>query len=275
MIPKIIVDGACDTGKVVDAWTDVTRVPLYISVNGKDFFDDGSLDTVDLIQNIKEDESIAKTAAASPGSFMEAVGNSMEAFIVTCSSKLSSTYSNAVFAAKELMEEGKKIHVFDSWSEGPAEVSLVEKIRQWISEKVDFDEIVCRGEEFRNKLHTFFVLEDLSTLTKSGRMPKLAVKAASLLSIVPICAGDEGTIAIRDLRRGINSAIKCLVSHIINANIDFSERTLYISHVNNLPRAEKVREMVRGHNLFHKIEICEAGGITTVYANQGGIVVAF
>ena len=52
-------------------------------------------------------------------------------------------------------------------------------------------------------------------------------------------------------------------------------RTLAICHCNCLERAFQVKTWVEAKCRFSDILILEAGGITTVYANDGGIVVAY
>ena len=52
-------------------------------------------------------------------------------------------------------------------------------------------------------------------------------------------------------------------------------RTLAICHCNCLERAFQVRDMVEAKCRFAAIHILEAGGITTVYADDGGIVAAY
>ena len=46
-------------------------------------------------------------------------------------------------------------------------------------------------------------------------------------------------------------------------------------HCNCLERAFQVKSWVEEKCRFAKVLILEAGGITTVYANDGGIVVAY
>ena len=52
-------------------------------------------------------------------------------------------------------------------------------------------------------------------------------------------------------------------------------RTLAICHCNCLERAFQVKAMVEAKCKFAHVLITEAGGITSVYAYDGGIVVAY
>ena len=48
-----------------------------------------------------------------------------------------------------------------------------------------------------------------------------------------------------------------------------------ISHCNCLERAFALKEQIEAKCQFQQVLILEAGGITTVYANDGGVVVAY
>jgi len=48
-----------------------------------------------------------------------------------------------------------------------------------------------------------------------------------------------------------------------------------ITHCNNLSLAEKLKEMIETRYSFKEILIVATRGISSVYANEGGIVMAF
>ena len=56
---------------------------------------------------------------------------------------------------------------------------------------------------------------------------------------------------------------------------DHEGRTLAVCHCNCLERAFALKEQIEAKCQFQQVLILEAGGITTVYANDGGVVVAY
>jgi fatty acid-binding protein DegV len=58
-------------------------------------------------------------------------------------------------------------------------------------------------------------------------------------------------------------------------NVDYENTTLGITHVNALDKAQNLKENILKKYPFKEIMIFEARGISTVYADDGGIVVAF
>ena len=61
----------------------------------------------------------------------------------------------------------------------------------------------------------------------------------------------------------------------IAADPDHKGRTVAISHCNNVERAFQVKQQIQEKCQAGQVLILDAGGITTVYANDGGIVVAY
>lgn len=272
----LIADSSADLNPALTERLNVRHVPFPINVGGKEYLDDGSMDIPEFIQTVKASSEAAKTAAPPPAGFEAAMEDAEESFIVTISSKLSTTYVNACLAAREVMEKGlRRVHVFDSRSASVGETAVCAKLREWMDAGLGFDEIVRRGEAFIESLHTYFVLEDLSTLVKAGRIPKLAGKLAKRLSIVPVCAGIQGEIKVHEIKRGVKSALNRMSAAIGESLKDFSDRTLYIAHVNCPERAEEVRGLVLEKANFADCQIVAARGLSTTYANDGGIIVAY
>ena len=58
-------------------------------------------------------------------------------------------------------------------------------------------------------------------------------------------------------------------------NIDFENTVLGITHVNCLEKAEKLRDAIKSKYNFKDIKIFSSAGLSTVYADDGGIVIAF
>ena len=56
---------------------------------------------------------------------------------------------------------------------------------------------------------------------------------------------------------------------------DFEKRTLVVAHCNNPERGASFAEDVRKRYPFARIELVDMGMLSTIYADDGGIVVAF
>lgn len=271
----IICDSSCDLNDELLQESHIIRAPYTINCGGNEYIDDDNIDIAALLKDIDESSLPAQTAAVSPARFIQAVGDASQAFIITITGKLSSSYNNACLAAKELREEGRKIHVIDSKAAGAGETAVAMKVKELIDDGFTFEQIVEKEEEIIKDSHILFVLDDYSTLVKSGRLPRLAGRILTTLTIRPLAYGSNGVIELSGIARGMSSAIRKMADRIAKEKIDFSSRNLYISYVENKERALEVKDRILQKAPFKKVHIMEGSGLVTTYANRGGILVGF
>lgn len=97
---------------------------------------------------------------------------------------------------------------------------------------------------------------------------------ASALKIKPVMgATQEGTICQLDQARGMNKALVKMVEHIQEVTTDSVNRTLAISHCNCAQRAQMLKEALEEKMNLKKILVLDTAGVSSMYANDGGIIV--
>jgi len=278
MNAKIIADSCCDLTEDMKKELNAVTVPLLINVGNQTIVDDETLDVKYLLKTISESKEAAKTNCPSPEEFLKRFRESAVSFCVTLSSKLSGSHNSAL-VAKELLEEedkSKKVHVFDSLSASAGEVLVVLKIKEFIDKNLDFDTIVDKVTTFISGMKTYFVLDNLETLIKNGRIKKLAGLIAAALNLRPIMGSDgHGNIKLYEKIRGTQKALIRLADMIGEQCENLKERILVIAHCNNEKRANFFKQEVKKRHNFKDIIIVETRGISTVYANDGGLVIAY
>ena len=279
---KIIADSCCDYVQAgEDILSFVTRVPLSIDLDGKTFVDNAELNSSALLAAMAQSPTAPRSACPSPMAFAEACeGPEQDVYIVTLSARVSGTYDsacNGMEMAKAAHPE-KNIHIFNSRSAAAGEVAICLKIQELARQGVAFPEVVRQGEEYISSMTTDFVLEDLDVFRKNGRLNHLQAIATSALRIKLVMgASPEGTIVVRAKGLGMNRALTALIDHVksICASQGCEGRRLVITHCNCLERAEEVRDRILACCPFPETLICRPSGISTMYANDGGIVLAF
>ncbi len=103
---------------------------------------------------------------------------------------------------------------------------------------MSFDDTVACVEDYISQQHTFFVLETLETLRKSGRLSNLKAIIASTLNIKPVMGStDEGEICQLGQSRGMSKALDKMVSCMQEVTKNCEEKVLAISHCNCAERA--------------------------------------
>jgi DegV family protein with EDD domain len=194
---------------------------------------------------------------------------------VTISSKLSGSYNSAILG-KDIYEEEigeKDIYVVDSLSACCGESQIVLKLIELEEEGLPYEEIVRRITEYRDGLLTYFVLDSLETLRKNGRLSGMKALVASTLSIKPICMGDRGNIIQRGQGIGMKKALVKMTDLVAKECKDTENKRLMITHCNCYERAMVVRDLILSKAKFRDCIVVDAAGCSTMYSNDGGIVV--
>ena len=275
---KIVADSSCDLNEDLKKELGVTLVPLTLEVGSNVFRDDENLDVKSMLKEMAACPTPPRTACPSPSDFIKAYEGEDSVFVVTLSSNLSGTYESAMLAKKMFLEKAgdKFIHVFDSFSASIAETLISIKIFELAKKKCDDLQIVEKVNEYINSMKTLFLLESLDNLIKNGRMSRVKGGIATLLNIKPVMgATDDGHIKLVESVRGYRRAFMRFVDIIGEQGEKLEDKVIGIAHCNCLERAEEFKKELLKKYKFKDIIIVEAAGLTSVYANQGGIIVAF
>lgn len=275
---RIALDSGGELTDELAGHEEYVMVPLTLTVNGVHIVDDGQMSQIELVRRIAEDPDCPKTACPSPEAYLKAFECDAEhIYAVTLSGALSGSYQSAFVARNMYLEDhpDAKIHVFNSISASVGEGLTVLKITELEEKGLPFEEIVEETEKFIRSKNTFFVLDNLETLRKNGRLSGMKALAAAVLKIKPICYGTvEGTIGQLDQARGMGKAIVKMVNYIVERTPDPEKRILGISYCNCPDRAEIVKEELLKRMRVRDVVMLPTGGLSTIYANDGGIIVA-
>lgn len=275
---KIVVDSCCDLTPQMRKDPCFVKVPLSIHANGSVFVDDDTLDQADLLWSMRQSEDAPSTACPSPQAYLDAFqGEAEDVYVVTLSALLSGSHNSAVQARVLLEEEEpeRNVHVFNSCSASSGEVLTALKIRELASSGMPFKKVVREVEQYICQMQTLFVLESLENLRKNGRLTKLqAVVTGALRIKLLMGATPQGEICKLGQALTMKQALGKLVDRMA-ADPDHQGRVAAVCHCNCLERAFALKEQIEAKCQFQQVLILEAGGITTVYANDGGVVVAY
>lgn len=276
---KIVIDSCGELPEDMKADGHFCNVPLEIEIDGYHIKDDETFNQLDFLRRVKESIHGPKSACPSPESFMSAFeGEAEHVYVVTLSGKLSGSYNSAVLAAdlyKEEHKEQKQIYVFNSRSASIGETLIGLKVQEYEEAGYSFEEVIQKTEAYISEMNTFFVLETLETLRKAGRLSNLKAFVANTLNIKPVMgATKEGTIQQLGQARGMKKALSKMVEDMLAKTRDCEHKILAISHCNCPERAEFVKNTIEKLAHFKRIVIVNTAGISSMYANDGGIIIA-
>ncbi len=275
---KIVIDSC---GELVEKWKDspaVERASLTLTVDDEDIIDDDTFDQAYFLKRVAESPNCPKSSCPSPERYMSAYDCEAEhVYAVTLSSELSGSYNSAVLGMNLLKEThpDKKIHVFNSRSASVGQTLIALKIEECEEQGMEFEEVVKTVDAYISEQNTYFVLETLETLRKNGRLSNLKAFVATALKIKPVMGSTpEGTIVQLDQARGMNKAVMKMVDYVVERTPNPAEKVLGISHCNCPARAQAVKEAILERIPVKDVVVLDTAGVSSMYANDGGIIIA-
>lgn len=274
---KIIVDSCGEFTERLKKDEHFVSVPLQLQVDEHIIVDDDTFNQAEFLRIVEESPNCPKSSCPSPERYMQEYSDEAEnIYAVTLSSQLSGSYNSAVLGKNLYHEEKgeKNIHVFDSKSASIGETLIALKTEECEKSGMSFSDIIKVVEEYIEGLNTYFVLESLETLRKNGRLSNLKAFVAGALNIKPVMgATKEGTICQLGQARGINKALDKMINLIVEQVKDSENKILAISHCNCCERALMVKDELLKRCKFKDVILCDTAGISSLYANDGGIIV--
>ena len=275
---KVVIDSC---GELLDEWKQDPRfesVALTLSVDGVNIIDDETFDQADFLKRVAECPECPKSACPSPERYMRAFDCEAEhVYAVTLSAELSGSYNSAVLGKNLLQEDhpDRQIHIFNSKSASVGQTLIAMKIQECEEAGLPFEQVIETVDAYIEQQHTFFVLDNLETLRKNGRLSKVKALVASALNIKPVMGStEEGAICQLDQARGMNKALVKMAQAIVEKTADSGQKTLAISHCNCHERAILLKNALEERMPIKKIVILDTAGVSSMYANDGGVIVA-
>lgn len=275
---KIIVDSCCDLTPAQLREECFVKVPLTIRVGGHTIADDDTFDQGELLWRMKESETAPQSACPSPMQYLEAFDcGADDLYVVTLSALLSGSHNAAAQARSIWLEDhpGANVHIFNSCSASAGEVLVALRIQELAQSGMDFTTVVDQVSRYINEMQTYFVLETLDNLRKAGRLTRVQSIVTGALHIKLLMgATPEGEICKKGQAMSVKQALNKMVA-LMADDLKHVGKRLSIVHCNCLERAFYVKELAMKQCRFDEILVSDTGGISTMYANDGGIVVAY
>jgi DegV family protein with EDD domain len=135
---------------------------------------------------------------------------------ITMSSKMSTTYNVACIAREQAGAELPQlsIEVVDSLEVTAAEGFIVLAAARKAAEGKSLDEVINTAEEMKVKVNFLVLLDTVRYVYRSGRVPKIAAQAGSMLNIRPLLSMSSGALcfkgAVRSREHGIEHMFRIL-----------------------------------------------------------------
>jgi DegV family protein with EDD domain len=274
---KIVGDSCLDLTDEMKRDPRFEIVPLTLQVDDWMVVDDAHFNQLEFIDRVKKSPNCPKSACPSPEAFKKACEcDADDVFVITLSSHLSGSYNSARLGRELYVEEygEKNILVIDSESASAGETQLANAIVEMYNQGMNFAQVSEAILKMRDEQKTYFVIDSLEPLRKNGRLTGLQAFFATALNIKPVMGAEHGVIVKLDQARGLNKAYARMGDIGVRAAGQTEKMRVTIAHCNCLDRAKQVKAELEKRAKFLEIVITETAGVATLYAGDGGIVMA-
>jgi DegV family protein with EDD domain len=199
---KIITDSTCDMDRTLLKEYDVSVIPLTVNLDNRLFRDGIDLSLEEMYQLIDKTGTLPKTAAPTPGEFVQFFKQFDDDIVfIGISSQSSATVHNARLAAGDL--PGKSIQVVDSLHLSSAIALQVIEAVLMAREGCSALDIAEHIEDMRTRVRTVFIVDTLKFLYMGGRCSALENVVGSMLQIKPmIYMQSNGSLGVKKKIRG-------------------------------------------------------------------------
>jgi len=224
-------------------------VPISIYFRDKVYRDWLDITPTEAYQLVRQDPESFTTSPASPGHYLEAYQEASKRaksiLCITLSSKLSTGYDMACVASEQAKSELPQtpVEVLDSQNVTAAEGFVALAAARAAAEGKSLAEVTRAAEEVREKTTFLILLDTIRYVYRTGRVPKVAARVGSMLSIRPILTMSSGLVrftrAVRSRERGIDLILQMLADKVGQSTVHVA-----VMHAYALDEARKLMERV-------------------------------
>lgn len=274
---RVIVDSCGELTEEMKQSGMFVTASLAMQVGEDHIIDDETFDQADFLRKVAACPESPKSSCPSPEQYMQKFRCEAEhVYAVTLSSELSGSYNSAQLGKNLYVEEfgEKDIYVFNSRSASVGETLIALKIQECEEAGMEFRKVVDTVEAYIEEQHTYFVLENLDTLRKNGRLTGIKSLVAGALNIKPVMGSTpEGSICQKAQARGMKKALAKMADYVAQEAIDAKDKVLAIAHCNCEERAKEFEKLLLEKMDVKSTIVLDTAGISSMYANDGGIIV--
>ncbi len=275
---KLIVDSTCDLSADLVARHNIQIMPLYVTL-GEDSRRDGVDITVEeVFAHSERTHTTPKTAAVTIADWIELftpwVQQGYDIVCLTISDKMSSTYANAVIAAREV---GGVIEIVDSMNLSTGVGLLALLAGELIDQGLGAAQVAQRLREAAPKVRSSFIIDTLTYLYRGGRCSAVQAFAASALNLkIEIVVADGAMRPNRKYRGSILRSTERYAADILAGAANADTTRVFITHSPSDPRiVEEVKRLVKQSGIFQEVLVTQAGCVIGSHCGPNTIGVLY
>ena len=272
---RVLTDSASDLPTELAQALGIQVLPLYFSLDGQDYCDDGTLAPGWFYEEMARSAALLQTAA--PGVeeilalYEELVAEGVRDIIaIFLANSLSSTKANAQLAASRLV--GARVHFLESGQISMGLGLLAQSAAEAVQEGATVTEVRELVSSLSERTYVIGVLDTLKYLRRSGRVSWAKAQLGELLNVKPLISFHAGEALllgrVRTQRRAWESLLRQL------AQLGPVEQLVLLHSALPEERWQQLRDLMRPYAPNGEIPVVEAGPVFGAHIGPGGVGVA-
>ncbi len=282
MTPKvaIITDSlACLTPEMIRQYQ-VRILPINLYFGDTVYRDGVDITPSQAYELFLKDPKFFKTSAPPPMDCLEtyrkAHQQAEDILCITVSSKLSMVYESSLIAKEQAATELPKanIEVLNSNTATAAEGFVALAAAKAAAEGKSLAEVVKTAEAVRERVSMIALLDTMRYVYRSGRIPKVAAQAASILNIKPILTISSGVVRFSGAVRNKKHGVSQLLSRMRN-KAGQNPVHVAVMHAYAREEAERLKERVSAEFNCTELWLTEFSPVMGYACGTGTLGLAF
>lgn len=278
----IVTDSTCCLPQELIRQYDIHVVPTMIIHQGRSYRDRLEISPTEVYRIMRRRKDLPTTSVPSPEDFLktyrELGQNHNNILCITVTSLQSGVY-NMASSAREMAKDvipSVNIRVMDSRAVAGSLGFIVLEAARHADRGADIDRLSEVVQGMMNRVCSYFMLDTLYFLARTGRIARAAAWAGSLLDMKPIVAHfpsvGETTPVARP--RSHEKAIERLLE-IVGERAGNSRIHVIVEHADELEEAEKLKNRIAQRFNCAEIYVTEFAPSMGVHAGPGVLGISF
>jgi DegV family protein with EDD domain len=279
----VITDSTCTLTKEEQQKYNINVLSTPISIGGQEYREGVNITSGQLFEKINAGEGFPKTSQPSMGEALELCQNlhdeGYEAIIlITLTSTISGFYNTMQNIAN--LHPEFNLHPYDSHMTVKMQGYLAIAAAIMAQNGLEPDEIIKRLDQLRATIDEFFIVNDLSYLSRGGRLSNASAFVGTLLQIKPLLTfdNDSGKIVafdkVRSMKRALAKIEKLAEERI--EKLDYRDKLRFlIIHSNDENQAKSVSEDIKKTFPGQPVEIVEFSPAIATHLGEKSLGIAW
>lgn len=279
-----LTDSCSDIPRELAVQYGIEVVGFPINLDGKEYLERRDMTNDEFYELMRAAKGTPTTAAITPLQWLETyrryVDEGYTNLVHVCINAAgSSTYQNAVQAAKMLPEERPgcqlKIRIIDSHTYSMSFGWYVCECARKVRNGGDLNDCVHEMEEKLARVEICLAAYSLKQMKKSGRVSAAAAFAGELLGLRPIISLNDGISHVENKVRGDAAVPAAMVKWVASRMDNLRDVPYMVAYTSSTERRDELVKLCR--KSFGHVPLCvfQLGGVVSANTGPDGVAIIF